>query len=473
METQEILDLLDKREAEKAAKAKAEAEAKAAHDAEIKQAVEDALKAQKEQEVAGRRLPFKDGVAPVVAKHADLWKFDGLTAADQAIMLGVLNSAKKPISDAALKAMAFKLEEDKTEVGELGQRAMKLAGIKTGEIDYSTYSTYGDEWVGIAYSQALWEAIRLDTFVLGKLPQVEVPQGFESIYLPLESTDPIWYKVAENTTNGTTVGAPAPTVTSSRLTTGRVLLALAKLGARVVWTGELDEGSLIPFAAQLRLQLGKSGAEYLESAIIDGDTEAGASANVNDIDGTPTSTDWFLVWDGFRKSALVTTAANSRSGGALTVDDYIETVKLMGTGGTNGIDPSKTGFIVDPMTYYKTMQLPEVLTRDVFVSPTLEGGRITGLWGYGLNVSGQICKNGGAGGLSESTGKCDETATDNTYGQILAVRWDQWKFGWRRRMTMETTRFANSDSNEIVAMVRCGLIQRDTEAVAETYAITV
>jgi glycosyltransferase involved in cell wall biosynthesis len=248
----------------------------------------------------------------------------------------------------------------------------------------------------------------------------------------------------------------------------------SELGARVVWSGELTESSLIPFASQLRTQLGVSGAEYLESALIDGDTEAGASTNINDIDGTAAATDWFMVWNGFRKSCLVTTTANSRSAaGSLDITDYLQTVNLMGTGRINGVDRSKVGFIVDVPTYYKTMQLPEVLTRDVFVSPTIEGGQLTGRWGYSLNYSGQICKNGGAGGLSEATGKCDETAGDNLYGQILAVRWNQWKFGWRRRMTMETTRFANSDSNEIVAMMRCGLIQRDTEASAITYYVGV
>jgi hypothetical protein len=180
-----------------------------------------------------------------------------------------------------------------------------------------------------------------------------------------------------------------------------------------------------------------------------------------------------MVWNGFRRSPLVTTTANSRSaGGSLDVTDYLETVKLMGTGGVNGFDRSKVGFIVDVPTHYKTSTLPEVLTRDVFVSPTLEGGILNGLFGYSINASGQMCKNGG-NNLSESTGYCDETTADNAYGSILAVRWDQWKFGWRRRMTLESTRIANADSTEIVAMLRCGLIQRDTEASAITYYVGV
>jgi hypothetical protein len=40
-------------------------------------------------------------------------------------------------------------------------------------------------------------------------------------------------------------------------------------------------------------------------------------------------------------------------------------------------------------------------------------------------------------------------------------------------MTMEVTRFANSDSWEIVALARFGIAYRDTEASAISYNITV
>ncbi len=473
MEPNEIQDLISAELAKADAARAKKAEAEKAESERIDAAVK-AEKAKWEAEAAANnRLPQ---AAPYATKFADTNVYDGLSAGDLAVMMETIKSAGKQVSQSARKALAIKLTEDKSEVGDVGVKAMKAAGIavKANELDYSTLSSYGDEWVGVAYSTALWESIRIGTSILAKLPQIEVPAGMESIYLPLESTDPTWYKVAEATSSATGYAGPTPTVTASKLGTDRVQMTLAKLGARVVWTGELDESSLIPFASQLRAQLGVSGAEYLESALIDGDTETGASTNINDIDGTAAATDWFMVWNGFRKSPLVTTTTNSRSaGGSLDVTDYLETVKLMGTAGKNGLDRSKVGFIIDPATYYKTLQLSEVLTRDVFVSPTLEGGAMTGLWGYPIHVSGQICKNGGAGGLSENTGKCDETAADNTYGQILAVRWDQWKFGWRRKMTMETTRWAASDTNEIVAMIRCGLIQRDTEASAITYYVGV
>ena len=75
---------------------------------------------------------------------------------------------------------------------------------------------------------------------------------------------------------------------------------------------------------------------------------------------------------------------------------------------------------------------------------------------------------------ANTAGKVDNTTTtNNTTGSILAVRWDQWLLGWRRRITVETTRYPRSDSSEIVMLMRFGLAQRDTEASAITYNLTV
>lgn len=448
------------------------AAAKAAQEEEIQKKIDAAVAAKTEelekQIAENNRLP--GGVYQ--SKFADTNKFDGLDAADMSTMIGVLKSAGKQVSESAYKSLALKLEEDKTSVGESARKAMK--GMKANEIDYSTLSSYGDEWVGVAYSQSLWESIRLANTVVNKIPSVEFPMGVESMVLPLESTDPTWYKVAEATSSATSYAGPTPTVTASKLGTGNVTMTLAKLGARVLWTGELDESSMIPFATELRRQLAISGQEYLESAVIDGDTETGATTNINDIAGTPAGTEYFMVFNGFRKSPLITTTANARSAaGNLDVTDYLETLKLMGGAGINALDQSKTEFIIDPNTYFKSLTLPEVMTRDSLSSPTIESGRLTGLWGYRINVSGNMHRASSVR-KANSAGKVDvDTTTNNAYGAILAVRFDQWKLGWMRRIKIETARWAASDTNEIVATMRVGLIQRDTEASAETYYVGV
>ena len=472
---EDVVQLLESRDAQKAAKAEAE---KARLEEIEKIKAEAKAEAEKEWAQANRLGEKFGGKAPAVI-DGDIRQFDGLDAGDQAVLVGVLQSARdgkhEGASQAAFKSLAMKLNDDKTRVGEMGRQAMKAVGMKPDEVDYSTLASYGDEWVGVAYSQAIWDSVRAATFVAQKLPSVEVPNGVESIYLPLESTDPVWYKVAENTTYDATMKTPVATVSSSRLGTGRVQMTLSKMGARTLWTGEMQERSLIPFVNQLRAQLVASGAEQLEGVIIDGDTAT--SSNINDIGGTTYSgaaTSLFLMFNGFRKSPLVTTTANSRSaGGALEADDYLKTIQLMGTAGINALDQSKVSFIIDPNTHWASLRMPEVKTQDVFSRATLENGRLRSIYGYDVDISANMHR-ASAARLANSSGKVDQdTTTNNAYGAILAVRWDQWRLGYQRRMTMETTRFANSDTNEIVAMMSLGLIQRDTEASAISYYVGV
>lgn len=484
MDHNELMALLDERDAKKA---KADAE-KAAGEAAFKAAVE-AEKAKIEKEyaekmAADRRLPLGGG-APYQAKYGDAWKYDNLEASDIALMADVLTAQQKigrsnGPQPAALKALALRLTESKEgeqDVYKVAQTAFKATGLKANELNHSTQTGYGDEWIGVAYSTRIWEAIRQGTFVGQRLmgTAIEVPAGHESITLPLEGADPTFYKVAQTTATNATTGTPDATVTASKVATASKSLTLAKMGARTVWSGEMEEDSLIPFIAQLRGQLERGGAETLEHVLIDGDTETGATTNINDIGGTPAGTEAFLLLNGFRKSCLVTTTANSRSGGTLTAEDFLETVKLMGLAGKNA-DKRYTEFILDLWTAWKALELPEVKTRDVFAQPTLENGELTGIYGYKVNKSAfmHYANQDATYGLKANTaGKLDlDTASNNTTGAILAVRFDQWQFGIRRRMTIETVRVPRSDSTEIVALMRFGMVQRDTEASAISYAVT-
>jgi len=108
----------------------------------------------------------------------------------------------------------------------------------------------------------------------------------------------------------------------------------------------------------------------------------------------------------------------------------------------------------------------------VFSQPTLEGGMLTGIFGYKVNVSNNMFYIS-TKRMANTSGKVHVTDTNNTKGGMLAIRWDQWMLGWRRRMTIETTRYPRSDSSEIVMLMRLGLKQRDTEAAAFTYNISV
>ena len=457
---------------------------------EKREAVEAAVKA---EQAKSRRLPFEQN-APYQAKFSDTWKYDSLDAGDTSLLIETLQSAGKNVSAGALKALSFKvaeLKDNNTEESRKGVAYVKGSFKSATGIDptpdavsnavkaatdpmYTGGSTIGSDWVGTAYSNQIWEAIRAANVVMDKIPSQVVPDGYSSIYVPLESSDPTWYGVSEATASDATLKVPAATVTASQKSTGNKQLTLSKLGARVLFTQEMTEDSLINFVPQLRQQLTISGAEILEHLMIDGDVETSANKNINSIDGTPSAGTVYLLQDGFRKLALVTNTANSRSAsGAFVIEDYIDTLKLMGTAGLNGADPRNVSFLVDMNTYWANMKLPEVKTKDVNSAATVENGFLTRAYGYSILPAFQMHRNSTAR-LANTAGKvATGTPANNVSGSILAVRFDQWKQAFKRRMTLETTRIANADSWEIVALVRWGMTYRDSEAAAISYNVGV
>lgn len=477
---------------EVAAKGDAEeaAEQKAAEEAKVAEAVK-AARAQWEKDAAkDRRLPMGEG-APYQAKFGELSKYDNLDPDSHAFMAGILTAARAKgqsrfgSTGPSMKALAIKLGESKAEYHLPAKRAMKAAGIpmdgmavKANDLNYSTYDAYGDDWVHTLYSSRLWEKIRLGTSVVSKLPTVEVPQGVESITIPIQGTSMSFYKVAQATAQAANPGATTHTVPTSKIgTPDNQELTVGKLGGGTTYTGELEEDSIIPWADMIRKDTEQEAMEVLESLVIDGDTETGGTTNINNIGGTPASTDYYLILNGFRKLALVTNTANSRAGGALDVTDFLETVKLMGLAGKNAFQKDQVGFIMDAWTAWKVLQLPEVQSRDVFSAPTIENGQLTGLWGYQVMPSANMHRwntDATYGLKANSAGKVDmDTAANNLYGALLAVRWDQWQFGYKRRITFETERVPRADATEITVMMRVGLVYRDIEASAITYGLNV
>lgn len=456
------------------AQKKADEEAEAAKKKADEEAIAEATKA--------NRLPDVGDKNVNVAQFPYAWKYDNLTPGAHAFMIKLLNSKEgKGSTEDSVKALAIKVVSDKDEDKHLShvKHAMKMAKmpLKANELNQSTLANYGDEWVGVTYSGELWRSIVFDNPIVGQIPAVEVPQGSESITIPLESTPPTFYLVAQASAMGANPGETTKTVTVSKLGTANQSLTVGKIGAGTTYTGELVEDSVIPWAAELMASIAEEGRHVLEHIVIDGDTATGATTNINDIGGTPAGTEAFLLLNGFRKSPLVTTTANSRGGGAFSVEDYLETVKLMGIAGRNALDKSRVVFIQDVPTMWKSLELPEVRSRDVFVSPTIENGSLTGIWGYRVfnSVDMHRANQDATYGLKANTsGKVDlDTAANNTTGSLLAVRLDQWRIGWKRMMTIETERVPRADATEVTALMRFGMVQRDTEASAISYGLTI
>jgi hypothetical protein len=470
------------REAQAAA-AKAQADQQAAVDAAVKAAEErweaDAAK--------GNRLPSGGQQAPYQTKYANLAKYDNLDVADHAALIDVLAAAKskghsqRGASIDAYRALAVKLGDSKEDNLRGARMTAKMAGVpmdaaKANELNQSTLANYGDEWVFTSHSNAVWERITQEDQILGRIPAIEVPQGSESVTIPLSGTPPTFYVTAQASAQAANPGAITNTVITSKMGTGNKVLSVKKLSGADVFTGELEEDSLIPWIPELRRNMQQEAKEVMSHIVIDGDTAAGATTNINDIGGTPAGTEAFMLFDGFRKLALVTNTANSRDGGVFALTDFLETLKLMGLAGRNAVDKTKVGFIIDLWTHWKSLELAQVATRDVFSAPTIEKGELINIYGHDvIHTANMHRANQDAtyGLKANSAGKIDlDTAANNTTGAILAVRWDQWRLGYKRRWTFETERHALADATVIVMSSRVGMVNRDAEAAAETYNLT-
>ncbi len=471
-----------KRKEEETVQARIDAAMKAqkdAHDAEIA-----ALKA---DTAAGRRLPgWGTGDAPNQTQFGNLAKYDDLDAGDLAVLVGLTQAAKTANMSAGpsenlRRTLAIRIAETTGKDEEqfhASKSAMKAMGMpmKSNEINQSTLANYGDEWIGITYSTQLWDKIRLATPIVGRIPTVVVPAASESVVIPLQGTSPTFYKMAQAADLAANPGRPTATITAGQLGTAKQTLTVSKLGAAVNYSGEMEEDSLIPWVSELRNDLTNEAAEILEHLAIDGDTDLTATTNINNIGGTPAATAVYTVMNGFRKLALITNTANARSaGGAFAITDFLNTVKLMGLAGKNAADKAAVGFITDMWTHWAALNLTEVKTRDVFVAPTVENGMLTNVYGYNVTPSANMhrANQDATYGLKANVaGKVDlNTAANNTTGSILAVRWDQWRFGYKRKMQFEIQRDAISDSTVVVVTMRVGMINRDNEAAAITYNV--
>jgi hypothetical protein len=518
-EEKELVDLTKqaaaikaRREAKKVLEAsQAEAEEQAKQDQAA--AIAEAVRAEAAKwEAKNRRLP--SGEAPYQAQYSDTWKYDNLDATALSLAMDFqkalaakgakyVDGSEISIPPAAYKALSLRIAELKADENtgdakkneenrqavEYVKGAFKMgthsnieptkeaveAAIKAAtDPMYTGGSGIGQDWVGTAYSSEIWRAIRAENKVVKNIPEDVIPDGYASKVWPLESTDFTFYKTAEATASDSTLKVPAATVAASQMGTGSKTITVGKMSARGLYTQELTEDSIIAFAPQARQQLQTAGSEYLESLFIDGDTETSASKNINAIDTTPSATDYFLILNGFRQLPLITTTANARSaGGTLAIEDFLATMQLMGTAGLAGADVSKVAFITDPNVYYALARLPEVKTRDVNSAATVENGFVSKVWGVPVIPSWQYHR-ASAKRMANSAGKIDaDTDSNNTLGSFVCVRWDQWKQAYKRRMTLETTRLASSDSWEIVAHMRIGLAYRDGEASAITYNVGV
>lgn len=416
-------------------------------------------------------------------------RYDHLSAKDMVFGARVIADASvkgivAPPNEHFLRVTAEKLDramekgehEGSYEAGSIKDYVHDLArgaAIKSDEILATNLANNGTNWVGVAYSNQLWEAARnrvvYQQLIAKGMMQLEVSQGQNSIYIPAEGSDPTWYTMVE--LNDETSDERAPVVVKgSTPTLNRRQLTPAGLGARVRWTDFMDEDSLVSLLPHYRSRMEITAAETLENVILNGDTDTSSSTNINLIDGTP-STDAkgrgaaYLAFNGLLKLALVTTTTLSRSaGGAISDEDYVQTLALLPSNEQEENDSLL--FVVDPATYLASLRLAQVKTQSELGSAaTILSGVLRQMYGIDLARSGQMAKANSAGKIPAAGG---------TLGRIALVRPDQWAIGFKRQVTTEVARDIEGGATVIVSTMRVAVQSRTTTGgVAVTYNVGV
>jgi hypothetical protein len=348
-----------------------------------------------------------------------------------------------------------------------GVKQFAELAIKANELVHSTQASFGDEWVPTLMSAELWRTIRLNAALLPQFTQFDMPS--QPYDYPIESTDPTFYKVAETTAENQLVFGTNATFSDSKIGTSKITFSANKLGAMTFWSEEMEEDSIIAVEPTFRDQYGIKFAHVIDEVLISGDETTG-TANISyegsTIDAT-TGPTRMLVVDGLRHESLVTTTADSRDGGTLTVDDFGNTQALMGTAGKFGVNPMDLLFVMDPAVWHKAKLLGEVLTVDKFgAAATIVTGQLGSLFGVPLIVSEDYS-------LTDTTGRIDETAGDNTKGSFFCVNKRGVLVGWRRRPRIRVVGIPGAEARYIMGSARFDIRYKEAGMVGLTYNLTV
>lgn len=325
----------------------------------------------------------------------------------------------------------------KTEAYQRAQKAMD-----------SAESGYGSQLIGAGYVGELWEAARRESRVQALIESFEMTNPTE--YLPVEVDIPEMLFVSEST------ASDSSNYTTVKTGSQRVQVDAKKFVIHQMWSGELEEDSIIPFVPFLRRQATLSLAHYGDSLCLNGDTTNAGTGNINLDDADPADTKHYLAFDGIRHVTLVDNVNNQKdAAGSLTYEllkgqpgRMIDSSRLVDWG--HPADPSDLVYVLEPVTADQAALLEEVITVDKFGSQaTVLTGQLARIGPHALIVSMAMSQ-------TEADGKVSTTGTNNVKGASLCFNRRGFKVGWRRRVRVEAERLPATDQTRIVYSLRMG-----------------
>ena len=206
-----------------------------------------------------------------------------------------LGKAFKAVSDAYYMDEAEVRAIDRQAIDDLfprvpKTRAQAIAKAEALRAMDTAESGYGSQLVGAQYVGDLFEAARAESRVFGLLDTFEM--SAPTAYLPVEVDVPELLLVSESTASNSSA------YTTSKTGSNRITVSAKKFVIHQMWSGEMEEDSILPFVPFLRRQAGLALAHYGDSLVLNGDTTNAGTGNINLDDADPADTKHYLAFDG-------------------------------------------------------------------------------------------------------------------------------------------------------------------------------
>ncbi|MFP3883632.1 MAG: hypothetical protein ACLFWH_15135 [Actinomycetota bacterium] len=306
-------------------------------------------------------------------------------------------------------------------------------------------SGFGLELVGTDYVDDLWTAAQARSRVFSLINQF--PMDDPTAVLPVEGA------AAELLFVGELTGAGASNYDTVKTPSQRVQVDAKKFVIHQMFSGEMEEDSVLAYIPFLRRQAARSVAIYSDSLVLNGDTTNAATGNINLDDADPADTKHYLAFDGIRHAALVDNTDNGEDiDGAIAYSDLIDGRGLLLDKSRDHHwghpdDPEDLVYVADPDSADAITQLEEV---------TRVGDRATVLRGQQAWIGLHPLISAVRMSKTEADGKVSDTAANNTQGQVALFNRNGFVAGIRRRLRLEVERLPGPDQHRIYFSLRMG-----------------
>ncbi len=349
--------------------------------------------------------------------------------------------------------------EDTAVIRSTGHRRleeMQRAGYFRTRAEYETAarsmdtaeSGFGSQLVGAQYIGDLWHGAQAKARVFPLINSFTMDAP--TAYLPVEADLPELMYVGENTSSTASDYTTTPTGSN------RISVTASKFVMHQMWSGEMEEDSIIPYVPFLRAQAARSLGHYMDSAVLNGDNTNAATGNINLDDADPADTKHYLAFDGIRHAGLVDNTNNQKDiAGALSLNAFkTQRGRMLSTTYKHDWghpdDPNDLIHVADPETCDQISAFDEVLTVDKF------GPGATVLTGQQARVLGNPLISSVDVSKTEADGKLSTTANNNVKGQVVSFNRNGFVVGTRRQLQVETERLPGRDQTRLVYSLRAG-----------------